>query len=563
MAPPPLSLPPGVCIRARPLPGPDGPATAAAVLTPDALAFLARLARAYTPRVGELLARRAAAQAAFDAGARPAFLPHTAWIREDRAWGVDPVPAELADRRVEITGPVDAKMVINALNSGAKVYMADFEDSTAPTWAALVGGQANLAAAVRRTLAFTDATTGKAYRLRPDPAVLFVRPRGWHLPEAHLTVDGVPIPGALFDFGLFFWHNARALVARGSAPYFYLPKLQSHLEARLWNDIFLDAQHAVGLPAGTVKATVLIETLPAAFQMEEVLWELRRHSAGLNCGRWDYIFSFIKTLRTHPGAVVPDRALITMAAPCMRAYSLLLIKTCHARGAHAMGGMAAQIPIKADPAANGAALAKVRADKEREVGDGHDGTWVAHPALVPVALAAFNAGMPGPNQLGVARADVAVTAADLLAVPVGPRTRATLLTNCAVGVAYAAAWLGGTGCVPLHHLMEDAATAEICRAQAWQWVHHGAVLEEEGGRGDRRGGGTPLTADAFQDAMGEAMARLRGEVGDAAWVAGHYAEAALIFRRLVTAPVLDDFLTLTLYRILAESDGAPAAVARM
>jgi len=553
MAPPPLSLPPGVAIRARPLTGPDGAAAASSVLTPDALAFVARLARAYTPRVAELLARRADVQAAFDAGARPAFLPHTAHIRESE-WKVAPVPAELADRRVEITGPVDAKMVINALNSGARVYMADFEDSTAPTWAALVRGQANLAAAVRRTLAFTDAKTGKAYSLGPKPAVLFVRPRGWHLPEAHMTVDGRPVPGALFDFGLFFFHNARELVARGSGPYFYLPKMQSHLEARLWNEVFLDAQHAVGLSAGTIKATVLIETLPAAFEMDEILYELRAHSAGLNCGRWDYIFSLIKTMRADPAAVVPDRGVVTMTQPCMRAYSRLLVKTCHARGAHAMGGMAAQIPIKADPAANEAALAKVRADKEREVADGHDGTWVAHPALVPVARAAFDAGMPGPNQLGVKRADVNITAADLLVVPVGPRTRATLLTNCEVGVAYMAAWLGGLGCVPLHHLMEDAATAEICRTQVWQWLAHGATLD---------GGSASLTAEVFHAAMDEAMAVLRREVGPEAWAAGLYAEAALIFRRLATAPVLADFLTLPLYEILAESDGAPAAMARM
>lgn len=547
------ALPPGVAVRARPLPGPDGPSITSSILTPDALAFVAGLARAYSPRVAELLARRVAVQAAFDAGARPAFLPHTAHVRAGD-WKVAPVPAELADRRVEITGPVDAKMVINALNSGAKVYMADFEDSTAPTWSALLRGQANLAAAVRRTLTFTDPKSGKAYSLSPDPAVLFVRPRGWHLPESHVTVDGVAVPGPLFDFGLFFFHNARELVSRGSGPYFYLPKMQSHLEARLWNEVFLHAQHVVGLPAGTIKATVLIETLPAAFEMDEILYELRDHSAGLNCGRWDYIFSLIKTLRADPAAIVPDRGVVTMTQPCMRSYSRLLIKTCHARGAHAMGGMAAQIPIKTDAAANEAALAKVRADKDREVSDGHDGTWVAHPALVPVARAAFDAGMPGPNQLGVARADVNVTAADLLAVPKGPRTRATLLTNCEVGVAYMAAWLGGLGCVPLHHLMEDAATAEICRTQVWQWLAHGATLD---------GGRTPLTADAFHAAMDEAMARLRAEVGPDAWASGHYAEAALIFRRLATSPVLADFLTLPLYEILAESDGAPAAVARM
>jgi malate synthase len=461
----------GLLVRAPRLPEAD------AVLTHEALAFVEDLVRRFGPEVTRLLDRRRRRQAEFDGGGRPRFLEETRAVRE-RDWTVAPLPEDLLDRRVEITGPVDRKMILNALNSGASVFMADFEDATTPSWENLVRGQANLREAVAGTLRHTEASTGKEYRLGERTAVLCVRPRGWHLPEAHVLLDGAPIAGALFDFGLFFFHNAKPLVAKGSGPYFYLPKLQSHLEARLWNDIFLRAQEAVGLPAGTIKATVLIETLPAAFEMDEILWELRQHSAGLNCGRWDYIFSFIKTLRADPASVLPDRAQVTMEQPFMRAYTQALVRICHRRGVHAMGGMAAQIPIKNDPAAGEAALAKVRADKEREVRDGHDGTWVAHPGLVPLARAIFDRGMPTPNQIARRRDEVTTREADLLVPAQGTRTEAGLRRAIVVGLRYLDAWLGGLGCVPLDHLMEDAATAEICRTQIWQWVRHRARLED-------------------------------------------------------------------------------------
>ncbi|HEV8200373.1 MAG TPA: malate synthase A [Candidatus Polarisedimenticolia bacterium] len=469
--PAPSSPPTGLRIRAPRLPEAD------AVLTPAALAFVEDLARRFAPEAARLLERRARRQEELDRGTPPRFLEETRAIREGD-WTVAPLPGDLLDRRVEITGPVDRKMILNALNSGASVFMADFEDATTPTWENLVRGQANLREAVSRTLRHTDPATGKEYRLGDKTAVLCVRPRGWHLPEAHVRLDGAPIPGALFDFGVFFFHNARTLVERGSGPYFYLPKMQSHLEARLWNEVFLRAQEAVGLPAGTIKATVLIETLPAAFEMDEILWELRQHSAGLNCGRWDYIFSFIKTRRADPGAVLPDRAQVTMEQPFMRAYTQALVRICHRRGVHAMGGMAAQIPIKNDPVAGEAALAKVRADKEREVRDGHDGTWVAHPGLVPLAREIFDRGMPGPNQIARRRDDVVTREEDLLRPAQGTRTEAGLRRAIVVGLRYLDAWLGGLGCVPLDHLMEDAATAEICRTQIWQWVRHGARLED-------------------------------------------------------------------------------------
>ncbi|MCL6609653.1 MAG: malate synthase A, partial [Geminicoccaceae bacterium] len=444
------------------------------ILTPDAVAFLADLERRFGGERKRLLALRAERQKRLDAGALPDFLPETAHIRAAE-WKVWPAPADLQDRRVEITGPVDRKMVINALNSGASCYMADFEDATTPTWVNLVSGQLNLRDAVRRTIGYDDPQTGKSYRLAEKTAVLLVRPRGWHLPEAHLLVDGEPMSGALFDFGLFFFHNAKELVARGSAPYFYLPKLESHLEARLWNTVFHHAQARLGLPVGTIKATVLVETILATFELDEILWELREHCVGLNCGRWDYIFSYIKKLRAHPDRVLPDRALVTMTTPFMRAYSRLVIKTCHRRGAHAMGGMAAQIPIRHDPVKNEAALARVRADKEREANDGHDGTWVAHPGLVPVAKEVFDRLMPGPNQVDSDKQrDFTATAAELLAPPPGPITEQGLRTNCSVAIGYIEAWLRGIGCVPLNDLMEDAATAEISRAQLWQWRRHGA-----------------------------------------------------------------------------------------
>ena len=507
------------------------------VLTPAAVSFVTDLARTFRPRLEELLARRAARQVQFDAGARPDFLGETADMRA-RDWKVAALPGDLLDRRTEITGPTDRKMVINALNSGASVFMADFEDANSPTWDNMVDGQLNLADAVRRTITLT-AETGKKYALKEKTAVLFVRPRGWHLVERHMVVDGKPVPGGLFDFGMFFFHNAREAMACGTGPYFYLPKMESHLEARLWNDVFVRAQAKLGVPQGTIKATCLIETLPAAFEMDEFLYELREHSAGLNCGRWDYIFSFIKKRANDPAAVLPDRSQITMDKGFLAAYVKLLIKTCHRRGVHAMGGMAAQIPIKDDPAANEAALEKVRADKLREVTAGHDGTWVAHPGLVPIAKAIFDAHMSGPNQLGVLREDVHVGQADLLQVPEGARTDDGLRHNVRVGIQYIEAWLRGNGCVPLYHLMEDAATAEISRAQVWQWLRHKATVD-----------GIPFEKDRFARVVEEEMQRIRREVGDARFTGGRFPEARELFVRLSTAPKFEDFLTLAAYDLL-------------
>jgi malate synthase len=509
------------------------------VLTPGAVAFVEDLVRAFAPRRAELLARRREVQAKLDAGWRFDFLAETKSVR-DGDWKGPSIPSDLADRRVEITGPVDRKMIINALNSGASVFMADFEDANAPTWSNQIEGQINLRDAIRRTIAFTDATSGKRYALADRVATLIVRPRGWHLSERHFLVDGAPISASLFDFGLHFFHNAKALLTAGSGPYYYLPKLESHLEARLWNDVFVRAQEQLGLPRGTIRATVLIETLPAAFEMDEILYELREHSAGLNCGRWDYIFSFIKKLRNDPAAVLPDRGQVTMEQHFLRSYTQLLVKTCHRRGVHAMGGMAAQIPIKNDAAANEAALAKVRADKLREVKDGHDGTWVAHPGLVPIAREIFDAHMPGQNQLHNKREDVHTAAADLLRVPEGTRTRAGLGHNIRVGVQYLEAWLRGLGCVPLYNLMEDAATAEISRGQVWQWIHHHATLDD----------GAPLTADGFRRALDDEMAALRASLPSERWSAGRFDEARSLFERLSTAPSFEEFLTLPAYEIL-------------
>jgi malate synthase len=512
----------------------------AAVLTPKALEFVAKLARAFEDRRAALLERRQEAQAAYERGERPRFLPQTKDIREGE-WTVAPLPGDLLDRRVEITGPVERKMIINALNSGANVFMADFEDSNSPTWDNVVRGQLNLRDAVRRTIRHT-AENGKQYALQEKTAVLFCRPRGWHLEERHLEVDGQPVSGSLFDFGLYFFHNARELLARGTGPYFYLPKLESHLEARLWNDVFLLAQSELGLPRGTIKATVLIETLPAAFEMDEILWELREHSAGLNCGRWDYIFSFINKLQADPKYVLPDRGQVTMDKAFLHNYSLRLIQVCHRRGVHAMGGMAAFIPIKGDPAANEAALAKVRADKEREARDGHDGTWVAHPGLVPVAREIFDTHMPGPHQLERKREDVRITEEDLLEVHPGTRTEEGLRHDIRVGVQYLAAWLGGQGCVPLYNLMEDAATAEISRAQVWQWMHHRAPLED----------GRPVTPERFRQVLAEEMERLEAEGAPARYGAERLEEARALFERLSTAPRFEDFLTLPAYQILTQ-----------
>jgi len=509
-----------------------------AVLSPEAIAFAVALEREFGPERRRLLACRRALQKRLDAGWKPDFLPETRAIR-DADWRVAPIPAELRDRRVEITGPTDRKMVINALNSGANVFMADFEDACTPSWENLIDGQRNLRDAVHRSIAFDDPKTGRRYALKPDPAVLFVRPRGWHLPEAHLLVDGEPMSGALFDFALFFFHNARELLARGSAPYFYLPKMESHLEARLWNSVFLYAQARLGLPKGSVRATALIETIMAAFEMDEILYELRDHSAGLNCGRWDYIFSCIKKFAEDPHYLLPDRGQMAMTSHFLRSYSLLLIQTCHRRGIHAMGGMAAQIPIRDDPAANAEAMAKVRADKEREANDGHDGTWVAHPGLVPIAREAFDRVMPEANQIARKRDDVKVTAADLLAVPEGTVTEAGLRQNVRVGIGYIEAWLRGSGCVPLYHLMEDAATAEISRAQIWQWIRHGARL----------GDGRPADRALFSAILAEELSALHRTSP-----AGNRLEdAARLFQELTDAPRFPEFLTTGAYVMICEA----------
>jgi malate synthase len=509
------------------------------VLTAPALAFVEDLTRRFRGRIDELLARRRATQERYDKGGRPDFLSDTAAVRAD-TWRVAPPPADLRDRRVEITGPVDRKMIINALNSGAQVFMADFEDATSPTWANLVSGQANLMDAVRRTISYVNPETGKRYVLNPQLATLMVRPRGFHLMERHCVVDGRLAPGMLFDFGLFFFHNADALRQAGTGPYFYLPKLQSHLEARLWNDVFVHAQAALNVPRGTIKATVLIETLPAAFEMDEILFELKEHSAGLNCGRWDYIFSSIKTLRNDPGFVLPDRGQVTMEAPFLRAYAQLLIKTCHRRGAHAMGGMAAQIPIKDDPEANERALDKVRADKLREVREGHDGTWVAHPGLVDVARRVFDEGMPGPNQVDRLREDVVASAAALIEPPRGTRTDAGLRHNIRVGIQYLEAWLGGQGAVPIYNLMEDAATAEISRTQIWQWLAHRATLDD----------GRTVTRPLVEQLIAEEFARVREEVGAARFDGGRFGEARTLFAEVATSNELQEFLTIPAYDLL-------------
>src|SRR5271155_5832587 len=475
----------------------------AEILTPEAVAFVVGLQQAFNKRRKELLETRAARQKRLDEGERPDFLKETKDIRESE-WTVAPLPQDLLDRRVEITGPVDRKMIINALNSGAKVFMADFEDSTTPTWDNVIDGQINLRDAVRRTITFEDEKTGKSYKLIEKPAVLFVRARGWHLDERHLMVDGEPMSASLFDFGLYAFHNAKELLARGSGPYFYLPKMESHLEARLWNDVFIKAESELGIPAGSIKATVLIETILASFEMDEILWELKEHSAGLNCGRWDYIFSFIKKFRNRPDFVLPNRAQVTMERHFLASYVQLLIQTCHRRGIHAMGGMAAQIPIKNDPAANEIAIEKVRQDKEREATDGHDGTWVAHPGLVPIELEVFDRVMPGANQISKQLPDFHVTAEDLLQVPEGTISEAGVRQNVAVGLGYVEAWLRGIGCVPLFNLMEDAATAEISRAQLWQWVHHHAKLED----------GRPVTTALVEQAIADELAATRPNVDD-------------------------------------------------
>jgi malate synthase len=510
------------------------------ILTPEALTFVTELERAFGQRRRELLQRRAKRQREINAGKMPDFLPETADIRTAE-WTVAPIPADLQDRRVEITGPVDRKMVINALNSGANVFMADFEDAHSPTWAATIEGQINVRDAVDGTITFTS-PEGKFYRLNEQIATLLVRPRGWHLEEKHVLVDGRPISASLFDFGLFFFHNAEHLISKGTGPYFYLPKLESHLEARLWNDVFVMAQEALGVPNGTIRATVLIENILATFEMDEILYELRDHSSGLNCGRWDYIFSAIRKFQHHPEFFLPDRAQVTMTTHFMRSYSLLVIKTCHRRGIHAMGGMAAQIPIKNDPAANEAALAKVRADKEREAKDGHDGTWVAHPGLVALAKEVFDRYMPTPNQIHRKREDVHVTAADLLQIPTGTITETGLRTNIDVGIQYMAAWLSGNGCVPIYNLMEDAATAEISRSQVWQWLHNPQARLEDG---------RLITAKLFRETTAEVLTELKDKAGDATAAVENYELAARIFEEISTADEFTDFMTLKAYEYLS------------
>ncbi|MDP1674300.1 MAG: malate synthase A [Burkholderiales bacterium] len=513
------------------------------ILTPEALAFVAGLARKFEMRRRELMQRRAGRQATFDAGSLPDFLPETKAIR-DGAWTIGPVPADLQDRRVEITGPTDRKMVINALNCGANVFMADFEDSNAPTWANMIEGQINLRDAIRRTITFRS-PEGKHYKLAEKPATLLVRPRGWHLMENHMQVDGAPVSGAIFDFALYFFHNAREALARGSGPYFYLPKMESHLEARLWNDIFVTAQQQLGVAQGTIKTTVLIETVLAAFEMDEILYELREHCVGLNIGRWDYIFSCIKKFRSNREFCLADRSQVTMTAPFMRAYALLLVKTCHKRKAFAMGGMAAQIPIKNDPAANEAALAKVRADKEREASDGCDGTWVAHPGLVGIAREIFDQHMPGPNQVNRQRPDVNVSARDLLDFrPEAPITEAGLRNNISVGIQYIGAWLAGNGCVPVYNLMEDAATAEISRSQIWQWMRSPKGVLDDGRK---------ITRDMFRRMLPEELARVRRELGEGAWSAGRYGEAAKLFDEITASDDYVEFLTLPGYDRLEQA----------
>ena len=520
---------PGVVLTA------DCPAGCEQVLAPQALAFVAALTREFREQRDALLLARAERQAALDAGGALDFLPETRHIRESD-WQVAPIPPDLQDRRTEITGPTERKMVINALNSGARVFMADFEDANSPTWSNLVEGQRNLHDAVRRSITFTN-PDGRFYQLQEKTATLLVRPRGWHLDERHMQVDGAAVPGALFDFGLYFYHNARELLERGSGPYFYLPKLESHREARLWNEVFLFAQRSLDIPRGSIRATVLIETIQASFETEEILYELREHSAGLNCGRWDYIFSYIKTFSRRPDFILPDRASVTMTVPFMRNYTLNVIRVCHRRGIHAMGGMAAQIPIRHDPHANEGALEKVRQDKLREVRDGHDGTWVAHPGLIAVAQEVFDEWMPQPNQIDRLREEQQVSAADLLTACEGSITEQGARLNLRVGIQYLAAWLCGNGCVPLYSLMEDAATAEISRAQLWQWLHHRVRLED----------GRAFDEALFLRLLDEEMAQIRAEVGAPAFAAGAFTRARALFDDMIRAERMVPFLTIPAY----------------
>jgi malate synthase len=514
----------------------------AEILTPEALNFLALLQRRFNPERERLLQLRQDIQKQLDVGWLPDFPQETADIRQSN-WTIGPIPPDLQDRRVEITGPVERKMIINALNSGANAYMADFEDSSSPTWDNVVSGQINLRDAVNRTINFFDAQKGQFYQLKEHPAVLIVRPRGWHLLEKHLLIDGQPISASLWDFGLYFFHNTQNLLNNATGPYFYLPKLENRFEAALWNQVFVAAQEALGIPMGTIKATVLIETILAAFEMDEILYALRDHIVALNCGRWDYIFSLIKKFSSRSDFILPERNQVTMTSHFLRSYSLLTIKTCHRRGVLAMGGMAAQIPIKHDAQANQIALAKVQADKEREVNDGHDGTWVAHPALVPLAKEVFDRFMTNPNQVSVLREDVKVTAQDLLALPQGTITEAGIRNNIRVSILYLTAWLEGNGCVPINNLMEDAATAEISRAQIWQWLHHQAKLED----------GRIFDKSLFSRLFNQETCILRQEVTTIT-----LNQAIALFEELVTANHFEEFLTLPAYNYLVQYTPAVA-----
>jgi malate synthase len=512
----------------------------AEILTEEALQFVEKIERQFGNRRLELLQNRSQRQKELNDGVLPQFLTETEKVRNGD-WTIAPLPKDLVDRRVEITGPTDRKMVINALNSGAKVFMADCEDATSPTWENVIEGQINLRDAVNRTISFEN-PIGKRYELKNEIAVLMVRPRGLHLEEKHLLLEGRPISGSFLDFGMYFFHNAKTLIANGSGPYFYLPKLESYLEARLWNDVFVFAQETIGVPQGTIKATVLLETIMAAFEMNEILYELKEHSAGLNCGRWDYIFSYLKKLRQQANVILPDRSQVTMTSPFMRAYSLLTIQTCHRRNAPAIGGMAAQIPVRNNPKANEEAFDKVRVDKEREARDGHDGTWVAHPGLVPVALEAFNREMKEANQIYSKRLeDLEVTVEQLLEVPSGTITETGVRLNINVGIQYVASWLSGRGAAPINNLMEDAATAEISRAQLWQWIRHPkGVLED----------GRSMTEQLYQQFKSEELEKIKLEIGEVAFQKGRFDEAVKLFDRLILDDEFVDFLTLPGYDIL-------------
>ncbi|AXI08579.1 malate synthase A [Oceanobacillus zhaokaii] len=515
------------------------------LLTPEVLVFLEKLHHHFDDRRRNLLEIRKQNQQKLKEGQKLDFLTETKNIREDN-WTIESIPEDLQDRRVEITGPVDRKMIINALNSGAKTFMADFEDATSPTWENVMDGQLNLRDAIRREIDF-KASNGKNYRLNEKTAVLIVRPRGWHLEEHHIEVNGQSMAASLVDFGLYFYHNAQELLARGSGPYFYLPKLESHLEARLWNDIFVFSQKALGIPQRTIKATVLIETITAAFEMDEILYELKEHSAGLNCGRWDYIFSYIKKFQIDPEVILPDRSTVTMEVPFMRSYSLLVIKTCHRRNAPAIGGMAAQIPVKNDVQANKAAFEKVATDKEREVNDGHDGTWVAHPGMVQFVTDIFDKGMAAPNQISKKREDVDVSAQDLVRVPEGEITEGGLRTNINVGIQYIAAWLSGRGAVPINNLMEDAATAEISRAQVWQWIKHPKGILSDGRK---------ITIELAEAMIKEEMKKMETQFGADLFEKGNFEKAAEIFQDLIKQDEFAEFLTIPAYGQLIKGGNA-------